>query len=93
MLRRLTHCPALAQVRHLSTGSAAVASQARHKLSLKQVASNEQLPVDQFYVPRNSKGSLPVYTDSNNGGTRYVVLVRNIQGNHQVCGKTNYPET
>ncbi|KAG6874286.1 hypothetical protein C0995_001511 [Termitomyces sp. Mi166 len=33
-----------------------------------------------FFVARNSRGNLPVYTDVRNGGTRYLVLVRNIDG-------------
>jgi large subunit ribosomal protein L49 len=37
-----------------------------------------------YYVPRNSRGSLPVYTDIRNGGTRRLVLIRNVQGNVQV---------
>ncbi|KAG6869092.1 hypothetical protein C0993_003412 [Termitomyces sp. T159_Od127] len=27
-----------------------------------------------YFVPRNSRGNLPVYTDVRNGGTRYLVL-------------------
>ncbi|THG93668.1 hypothetical protein EW145_g8314 [Phellinidium pouzarii] len=34
-----------------------------------------------YFVPRNSKGSLPVYSDIRNGGSRYLVLVKNIRGN------------
>ncbi|KAH8117255.1 hypothetical protein DFH11DRAFT_1541565 [Phellopilus nigrolimitatus] len=37
-----------------------------------------QLP---YFIPRNSKGSLPVYSDIRNGGTRYLVLVKNVRGN------------
>ncbi|KAG6889712.1 hypothetical protein C0992_004341 [Termitomyces sp. T32_za158] len=33
-----------------------------------------------YFVPRNTRGSLPVYTDVRNGGTRYLVLVRNVDG-------------
>jgi len=34
-----------------------------------------------YFVPRNSRGSLPVYSDIRNGGTRYLVLVKNVHGN------------
>ncbi|KAG6832695.1 hypothetical protein H0H92_012267 [Tricholoma furcatifolium] len=37
-----------------------------------------------YFIPRNSRGNLPVYTDVRNGGTRYLILVRNIDGNPQV---------
>ncbi|KAG5645906.1 hypothetical protein DXG03_005053 [Asterophora parasitica] len=34
-----------------------------------------------YFIPRNTRGNLPVYTDVRNGGTRYQVLVRNVDGN------------
>ncbi|KAI0273792.1 hypothetical protein BC834DRAFT_855636 [Gloeopeniophorella convolvens] len=34
-----------------------------------------------YFVPRNSRGSLPVYTDVRNGGSQYLISVRNVQGN------------
>ncbi|KJA18583.1 hypothetical protein HYPSUDRAFT_169077, partial [Hypholoma sublateritium FD-334 SS-4] len=34
-----------------------------------------------YFVPRNTKGNLPVYTDIRNAGSRHLVLVRNIEGN------------
>ncbi|KAG0705373.1 ribosomal protein L49/IMG2 [Suillus ampliporus] len=33
-----------------------------------------------YFIRRNSRGSLPVYTDIRNGGTRYLVLIRNVNG-------------
>lgn len=33
-----------------------------------------------YFVRRNSRGSLPVYTDVRNGGTKYLVTIRNVQG-------------
>ncbi|KAF9228656.1 hypothetical protein BS17DRAFT_772333 [Gyrodon lividus] len=33
-----------------------------------------------YFVRRNSRGSLPVYTDIRNGGTRYHVQIRNVEG-------------
>ena len=38
-----------------------------------------------YFVPRNTKGNLPVYTDVRNAGGRYLVLIRNIEGNAAVC--------
>jgi Mitochondrial large subunit ribosomal protein (Img2) len=38
-----------------------------------------------YFVPRNTRGNLPVYTDIRNGGTRYLVLVRNVDGDANVC--------
>ncbi|EGN96064.1 hypothetical protein SERLA73DRAFT_185583 [Serpula lacrymans var. lacrymans S7.3] len=34
-----------------------------------------------YFVRRNSRASLPVYTDIRNGGTRHLVLIRNVHGN------------
>ncbi|KAI0053831.1 hypothetical protein FA95DRAFT_1578959 [Auriscalpium vulgare] len=33
-----------------------------------------------YFIPRNSRGALPVYSDIRNGRTRYLISVRNIQG-------------
>ena len=38
-----------------------------------------------YFVPRNTKGNLPVYTDVRNAGGRYMVLIRNVEGNVAVC--------
>lgn len=45
-----------------------------------------QLPSLQYpyFVPRNTRGNLPVYTDVRNGGTRYLVMIRNVDGNANV---------
>ncbi|KAK7440190.1 hypothetical protein VKT23_017133 [Stygiomarasmius scandens] len=40
-----------------------------------------------YFVPRNSNGSLPVYTDIRNAGTRYLVLLRNIDGDANALAK------
>lgn len=37
-----------------------------------------------YRVRRNSHGSVPVYTDIRNGGTRYLVQIRNVEGNVDV---------
>ncbi|EPQ58397.1 hypothetical protein GLOTRDRAFT_72784 [Gloeophyllum trabeum ATCC 11539] len=34
-----------------------------------------------YYIPRNSRGSIPVYSDVRNAGGRYLILIRNIEGN------------
>ncbi|KAI0035743.1 mitochondrial large subunit ribosomal protein-domain-containing protein [Vararia minispora EC-137] len=47
-------------------------------------ASNPALP---YFVPRNSRGSLPVYSDIRNGGTRHLVLIRNVQGDIQALAR------
>ena len=37
-----------------------------------------------YFVPRNGQGSLPVYTDIRNAGSRRLVLVRNVEGDVSV---------
>jgi large subunit ribosomal protein L49 len=39
-----------------------------------------------YFVPRNGQGSLPVYTDIRNAGSRHLVLVRNVDGDATVGG-------
>ncbi|KZT28503.1 hypothetical protein NEOLEDRAFT_1129312 [Neolentinus lepideus HHB14362 ss-1] len=34
-----------------------------------------------YFLPRNSRGSIPVYTDIRNAGGRHLILIRNIEGN------------
>ncbi|KAL6309016.1 mitochondrial large subunit ribosomal protein-domain-containing protein [Sparassis latifolia] len=41
-------------------------------------SAHTQLP---YHVPRNTRGSIPVYTDIRNGGTQHLTLIRNIEGN------------
>ncbi|KIK63633.1 hypothetical protein GYMLUDRAFT_40701 [Collybiopsis luxurians FD-317 M1] len=33
-----------------------------------------------FFVPRNSNGCLPVYSDIRNGRTRFLLTIRNVNG-------------
>ncbi|KAG1749021.1 ribosomal protein L49/IMG2 [Suillus paluster] len=33
-----------------------------------------------YFIRRNTRGSLPVYTDIRNGGTKYQVSIRNVHG-------------
>lgn len=37
-----------------------------------------------YFLPRNSRGSLPIYTDVRNNGGRYMILIRNVEGDAQV---------
>ena len=37
-----------------------------------------------YFVPRNTRGSVPVYTDIRNNGTRYLVEIRNVTGDTSV---------
>ena len=37
-----------------------------------------------YFVPRNSNGNLPVYSDIRNGGTRLQVSIRNVDGSAPV---------
>ncbi|KAJ4467475.1 mitochondrial large subunit ribosomal protein-domain-containing protein [Lentinula edodes] len=49
----------------------------------RSLSSPTQQPLvhQPYFVPRNSNGSLPVYTDIRNGGTRLLLTIRNIDGN------------
>lgn len=49
--------------------------------------SQSAQPIEQrypYFIPRNSRGSLPVYSDIRNGGTRYLNLIRNVDGDVNV---------
>ncbi|KAG8217321.1 hypothetical protein J3R82DRAFT_5416 [Butyriboletus roseoflavus] len=37
-----------------------------------------------YFVRRNSRGALPVYSDVRNAGTRYLVQIRNVDGRANV---------
>lgn len=43
-------------------------------------SSTAQSNTPKYVVPRNTKGKLPVYTDIRNGGTRKLLLIRNVEG-------------
>ncbi|KAG6854933.1 hypothetical protein C0991_009756 [Blastosporella zonata] len=47
---------------------------------LLSTASNPSTVKYPYFIPRNSRGNLPIYTDVRNGGTRYLILVRNVDG-------------
>ncbi|KAL5511718.1 hypothetical protein ACEPAH_4936 [Sanghuangporus vaninii] len=63
--------------RSYSSSSSSSASLASQAVSISHRPDNSLA----YFIPRNTRGSLPVYTDIRNGGTRYLVLVRNIRGN------------
>lgn len=54
-------------------------------LATSSPASSSHHP---YLVPRNSRGTLPVYSDVRNGGTRYLISIRNVEGNIKVCDPT-----
>ena len=41
-----------------------------------------------YFVRRNSRGSLPVYSDIRNGGTRYLIQIRDVDGRADVSTST-----
>jgi len=54
--------------------------------SLIRFTQNPSLP---YSIQRNSRGSIPVYTDIRNAGTRYLLLIRNVEGNVNVRPSTS----
>jgi large subunit ribosomal protein L49 len=64
----------------------------RHSLNPRFFAHNAlsspRSPRHPYFVPRNSRGSLPVYSDVRNGGTRYLISIRNVEGSIKVCDPT-----
>ncbi|KAL9714990.1 hypothetical protein Ac2012v2_001650 [Leucoagaricus gongylophorus] len=40
-----------------------------------------------YFVPRNTNGNLPVYSDIRNNGTRYLVLIRGVNGQAHVLAQ------
>ncbi len=61
-----------------STPTAPASAQSRPSLSSVRDKKRE------YFVPRNTRGNLPVYTDVRNAGSRHLVLIRNIEGNATV---------
>jgi len=57
----------------------------RYLSQTSAVLSTPQKPA--YFVPRNSQGNLPVYTDIRNNGARHFVLVRNVDGSAEVLAK------
>lgn len=75
--KRLTHTVLFSVFRGRCYSQAATAA--------SQFSSDVEKAVEcPYYIPRNSRGSLPVYTDIRNGGSRHLVLIKNVQGNTNV---------
>ncbi|KAH9998159.1 hypothetical protein BJV74DRAFT_240300 [Russula compacta] len=59
----------------------------RHSIHFRSFASNNAASAPApphpppYFVPRNSRGSFPVYSDVRNGGTQYLISIRNVEGN------------
>ncbi|KZT69023.1 hypothetical protein DAEQUDRAFT_670377 [Daedalea quercina L-15889] len=49
--------------------------------SLRAYTTAAARPQLAYSVPRNTRGSMPVFTDIRNAGTRHLTLIRNIEGN------------
>ncbi|TFY63519.1 hypothetical protein EVG20_g6280 [Dentipellis fragilis] len=50
--------------------------------AIKAAVPQDSLPVQYpYFVPRNTRGSLPVYSDVRNAGGRFLILIRNVEGN------------
>jgi hypothetical protein len=47
-------------------------------------------PRPPYFVPRNARGSLPVYSDVRNGGMQYLISVRNVEGNIKVSDPVSH---
>ena len=64
----------------------ALANPLRQARLYSQVAQHSTAPTSTlpYLVRRNTRGSIPVYTDIRNGGTKYLVLIRNVEGNADV---------
>ncbi|TBU32364.1 mitochondrial large subunit ribosomal protein-domain-containing protein [Dichomitus squalens] len=76
--RPLLACPPRLARLYSELASAATHSALPDPPPQRATSPANQLP---YLVRRNTKGSIPVYTDIRNGGTRYLVLIRNVQGN------------
>lgn len=81
-LPRNTRCFSAIEVSGVAgTPAAAPPTPAQSTPSAPSVRSEKR----EYFVPRNTKGNLPVYTDVRNAGSRHLVLIRNIEGNASVC--------
>jgi hypothetical protein len=58
------------------------------RLATSGTPSSSESSHHPYLVPRNSRGTLPVYSDVRNGGTRYLISIRNVEGNIKVCDPT-----
>lgn len=76
--------PAARAARHTRLYSPQVALAPADLTTAPAHAATTASPPLPYFVRRNTKGSIPVYTDIRNGGTRYQVLIRNVEGNADV---------
>ncbi|KAI8998757.1 mitochondrial large subunit ribosomal protein-domain-containing protein [Trametes punicea] len=88
MLRSLVprlFAPSTRQARLFSSQLAPAPSEALppppHAQSHSAGANPSPAPSLPYRVRRNTRGSIPVYTDIRNSGTRVLVLIRNVEGN------------
>jgi large subunit ribosomal protein L49 len=52
---------------------------------LELVANKKKTAIQYpYFVPRNSNGAVPVYSDFKNQRSRNLTLIRNVEGNVQV---------
>jgi len=83
-IRRIWKCSDMVLVRDVNCGFLICTAPISMFSSLVRTASAPLRTSYPYFVPRNSNGSLPVYTDIRNAGTRYLVLLRNIDGDANV---------
>lgn len=85
MFKAFQHLPGAIRsscTRHYSQQLAATAREG--VASTTQQLPSAKLVQYPYYIPRNTRGSLPVYSDIRNNGTRILVQIRNIEGNVEV---------
>ncbi len=58
--------------------------------SLSAPVSSSPRPALPYFVPRNSNGNLPFYSDIRNNGTRTLILIRNVDGMAHVSCPYNH---
>jgi len=77
-LFRVANSSSFRSLSQLADSEAASSSIPKPRPHLDGKPGNAKPP---YIVTRNSRGSLPVYSDIRNGGSRYLVLIRNVNGN------------
>ncbi|KAF5330913.1 hypothetical protein D9619_005849 [Psilocybe cf. subviscida] len=73
-----------------SVASTSASSPASPSTQPPTTASKSKAPKAQklpYFVPRNTRGNLPVYSDFKNQGSRQLVHIRNIEGNVNALAK------
>ena len=79
MFGALTHLPGT--IRTFNTPQQLAASTREGVANAAQRSPRAKLVQYPYYIPRNTRGSLPVYSDIRNNGTRILVQIRNVEGN------------